>query len=109
MAPARALANAEAILSSAAAWRRTLMVSPLPIADPEVDARTAVLSADLAALRARLGVPFLEVFGLAAASGTRAREIAAGDGAHPNGGGYALVAEAFAAWAPWRGWIGGCA
>lgn len=105
VAPERTLAHAEAILAAAAAWRPTLMVGPFPICDPEVDARTAELSARLSLLCARLGVPFFPVIEIASASEAWKREVAEGDGAHPNREGYALVSEAFTRWKPWRDWI----
>jgi acyl-CoA thioesterase I len=52
-----------------------------------------------------LKVPYLNVFDLAAASETWAREVAAGDAAHPNEGGYAVVADAIENWTAWRAWI----
>ena len=102
---AETLANANAILTPAIAWRPTLMVGPFPICDSAVDRRTAALSAALGDLCDRLGVPYFAPFPLAAGSDIWAREVAAGDGAHPNAGGYALVAEAFAAWPAWRAWV----
>jgi len=107
VAPDRALAHAEAILTAAAAWRPTLMVGPFPIRDPVVDLRVAELSARFSALCARMGIPFLPVIDIVLASEAWAREVAAGDGAHPNEGGYALIAATFSAWAPWRAWIEG--
>lgn len=103
----RALANAETILVAAIASRPTLMVGPFPICDPVVDARVAELSARFSALCARMGIPFLPVIDIASSSEAWRREVAAGDGAHPNEQGYALVAEAFSEWAPWRAWIDG--
>lgn len=99
-----ALANAEAILTTAFAWRPTLMVGPLPICDAAVDARTSELSAAFSALCARLGVPYLDLFWHVAASEVWVREVRAGDGAHPNAGGYTIIAEAFDLWPPWRNW-----
>jgi acyl-CoA thioesterase I len=105
VAPGRALANAEAILMAAVAWRPTLMVGPLPICDVAVDRRTRQLSGDFAILCAHLGVPYLDVFDLAAASDTWTREVAAGDGAHPNEGGYAVIAGVVENWTCCRAWI----
>jgi acyl-CoA thioesterase-1 len=105
VAPGRALANAEAILMAAVAWRPTLMVGPLPICDVAVDGRARQLSGDFATLCAHLRVPYLDVFDLAAASDTWAREVAAGDGAHPNEGGYAVIAGVVENWTCWRAWI----
>jgi lysophospholipase L1-like esterase len=103
--PARSIANAEAILADALAWRPTLMIGPLPIRDPAVDGRIRELSAAYAVLCERLGVPYLGVFHIAAASPVWAREVAAGDGAHPNAAGYTLIAEAVEAWPAWRSWV----
>ena len=103
--PTRSMANAEAILVDALAWRPTLMVGPLPICDTAVDGRIKDLSAAYAALCGRLGVPYLEVFHIAAASAVWAREVAAGDGAHPNAAGYSLIADTVETWPAWRSWV----
>jgi acyl-CoA thioesterase-1 len=103
---AQSLAHAEAVLAEAKAWLPTLMVGVLPIKDPTVDARAAALDGQYGRLCARLDVPYLPVFTLAADSAVWAEEVARGDGAHPNGGGYALVAEAVSAWPDWRTLLG---
>lgn len=103
--PDLAVANAEAILVAAMAARPTLMVGPLPVCDPEVDIRVRELSARFSALCDRMGIPFLPVVDIASSSEAWRREVAAGDGAHPNEQGYALVAEAFIRWPAWRSWI----
>lgn len=100
-----ALANAEAILSAARAWRPTLMVGPLPVGEPPTDARIAALSRDLGALCARLDVPYLDVFAAMAACGAWRREAAQGDGTHPNAGGYSALADLIGGWAAWRAWL----
>lgn len=105
VAPDRSLAHAAAILSAAVAWRPTLMVGPFPVCVPEIDARVAELSIRFSALCDRMGIPFFPVVDIASASEEWRREVAAGDGAHPNERGYALVAEAFGQWAPWRRWV----
>ncbi|HYE50589.1 MAG TPA: GDSL-type esterase/lipase family protein [Azospirillaceae bacterium] len=107
VAQARTLANAEAMLA-AAARRPTLVVGPLPIGDdPESDARIAALVPGMAALCRRLGVPFLDVFGAMAADEAWTREAAAGDGTHPNAGGYAALARLVGGWEAWRAWVAG--
>jgi acyl-CoA thioesterase I len=107
VAPAQALANAETILTVARASRPTLMVGPLPVGDAATDRRIIALSGEFGALCAGLDVPYLDLFGLVAASPVWSREVAEGDGAHPNMGGYGEVAEAFMRWPPWRRWIEG--
>lgn len=103
--PAATLANARALL----AWSRerypTLMAGPPPMADdPAHDARVAMLSAALDRLCAELGIPFLDLHGPLSGDATWRAEALAGDGAHPNAGGYACAAALVEAWAPWRTW-----
>jgi lysophospholipase L1-like esterase len=105
VALADALANAEAILTEAQAGRPTLMLGPLPVGDAAADRRIADLSSGFAALCARIGVPYLSLFDVVAASRIWASEVAAGDGAHPNTGGYSEVAGAFMQWVAWRRWV----
>lgn len=105
VSPVQARANAEAILVGALEWRPTLMIGPLPVSDPAADDRIAQLSEDFARLCAGLGVPYLAVCQLARASDEWACELAAGDGVHPNAGGYSVVAKAFQHWAAWQDWI----
>jgi acyl-CoA thioesterase-1 len=78
-------------------------VSPPVFSDePEFDAKAASLTADMARacdapfLNLRMAVPDWSVWW---------SEAAAGDGAHPNGA-YDLIAQAVAAWRPWREWLG---
>ena len=85
------------------------MLGPAPVGDAVTDRRIAALSTEFATLCAHLGVPYLELFSLVAASPVWSREVAQGDGAHPNKGGYAQVAEVFMRWSPWRRWIEGSA
>lgn len=99
---AEALTNARAILTDAQSWLPTLMVGPIHVGDADVDARIAALSADFASLCAALKVPYFAMFQLVAASGIWAREVAAGDGAHPNAGGYSIVADAVERWRAWQ-------
>jgi lysophospholipase L1-like esterase len=103
---AESLTHAEAILDAAHRWLPTLMIGPGIIAShDEANARICALSADYAKLCERIGVPYLEICQLMLASPTWSQEALAGDGAHPNRGGYALVADAVSDWRSWRSWI----
>jgi acyl-CoA thioesterase-1 len=105
VAPPRALANTNAILQVALAWRPTLMIGPLPICDATVDPKIRSLSANLSSLCSGLNVPYLDMFDFVASSTVWKHEAIAGDGVHPNEGGYSLVAEAIEACPVWRDWI----
>jgi lysophospholipase L1-like esterase len=103
---AQSLANLEAILGVAQRWLPSLMIGPAIVADDgAANARIRALSGDYAELCARIGVPYLETCHLLAASPTWSREALAGDGAHPNRGGYAIVADAISDWSCWRDWL----
>jgi lysophospholipase L1-like esterase len=103
---AASAAHAEAILVAAKAWRPTLMIGPGILASSREDtARVVRLSTDYGALSARIGVPYLDLAPILIASTAWNDEARAGDGDHPNRGGYAVVADAIAAWPAWRAWI----
>ena len=98
-------ANAREFLSKASAWLPTLMIGPPPIGDGPVDERAERLSRRLQDLCEALAIPFLSPREHLATSETWLREIADGDGAHPNSGGYAILADLVTNWAPWRAWL----
>ena len=89
------IANARDILAAAKAWLPTLMVGPLPVGDRDVDTRVAALSAAFAPVCASIGVPYLEVFPVAAVSAAWVSEAAAGDGSHPTWAATPLSARQF--------------
>lgn len=103
---ALSLSNAEQILSAARRAYPVLMVGPLPVLDDaSTDRRIALLSCDLAALCARLGIPFLEVFSAMTQCDAWREEAAKGDGSHPNANGYAALARVIGAWPAWQDWL----
>jgi acyl-CoA thioesterase-1 len=106
MTRGESLAFAEVILGAAPRWLPTLMIGPGIIAgEPEANQRILALSSDYARLCEKLGVPYFELCHLTASSPVWSREALEGDGAHPNGGGYQLLADAVWAWPAWQRWI----
>ncbi len=106
VARAQTLAHAESILVAARRWLPTLMIGPGVMAsDHEANARIRALSAAYAELCERIVVPYFDIGELLLASPTWTEEALAGDGAHPNRGGYAIVADAVSKWRPWRDWM----
>jgi lysophospholipase L1-like esterase len=102
----QALANAESILSQARGVAPTIMIGPAPIADdPATGARIMRLSEDLEGVCAGLGVAYLPIFGHLMNCEIWMEEARRGDGAHPNSGGYAALAEFIGAWPAFRQWI----
>jgi lysophospholipase L1-like esterase len=103
---ADSLANLATVLDAAQRWLPTLMIGPGIVADDrEANTRICALSADYAKVCERLRVPYLEICHLLLASPTWTQEALAGDGAHPNRGGYAIVADAVSKWRDWRNWV----
>ncbi|MDR3511417.1 MAG: GDSL-type esterase/lipase family protein [Caulobacteraceae bacterium] len=101
----RSVALATTILGEAAAWRPTLMIGPPPVADPERNARLRRYAERMEAVCRAVDAPFLSPFEALHASGVWVREAQAGDGAHPNRGGYAILAQLVSEWPAWRAWL----
>jgi len=99
------LVFARSILVTANAWLPTLMIGPPPTADPELNQRVERLSTRLNELCEDLSIPFLSTWNHLISSDIWMREVAAVDGAHPNGAGYAILADLVLNWQPWQSWI----
>ncbi|PWB93305.1 GDSL-type esterase/lipase family protein [Methylosinus sporium] len=97
------LAHAQEILREAATLAPVLMVGPFL---PDV-ARIDRLCPQLQRLCAEQRIPYIETHGFAAHCGVLLSEAAAGDGAHPNSGGYAALADFIGAAPQWRAWLDG--
>jgi len=104
--PEASAANARAMISEALESGFKVLVVGVPPA-PEADktARHAQLAAAYAAVCQDLGVPFLDVIGPLQAAAVWWEEVAAGDGIHPNAGGYAALAALVEAWPAWKAWL----
>jgi acyl-CoA thioesterase-1 len=104
--PADSIANAETILNAARDWLPTLMIGPTSaVGSADANDRIGALSAQYASLCELLRIPYLDICRLTLASPVWTQEALAGDGAHPNRGGYSLVADAVSQWSSWRAWI----
>ncbi len=105
---AQALANAEAILTNASGLAPTIMIGPIPVLDdPAIDRRIVTLSKAQQALCERIGVPFLPIFDFIRDCAVWREEAAAGDGTHPDSGGYAALADHVARWPAAQNWLSG--
>ena len=58
-----------------------------------------------ASLATELEVPFLDLFRPLAGDPRWQHALAACDGVHPAGAGYAVIAEQVGRWAAWRAWM----
>ncbi len=105
---AETLRNARAIFRRAAALAPTIVIGPPPILDaPDADRRIALLEPKLEEVARGLGLPFLPVFGRLGHARAWTEGAAKGDGTHPDGAGYAYLADMIWDWPPFRGWTGG--
>lgn len=100
------LANAEAILRGAIGRAPTLMIGPFLPGDERIERRVLALSRELAQICANLGVPYLETQSFISTCEIWRRESKAGDGAHPNRGGYAALAGFIGSWRACEAWLG---
>ncbi|MDB5430323.1 MAG: GDSL-like Lipase/Acylhydrolase [Caulobacter sp.] len=82
------------------------LLSPPKLVDPARDTAAARMADAMEALCARRGVAYLDLREAVADWDLWWRQARAGDGAHPNAAGYALIADVVSAWAPWRAWLG---
>lgn len=80
-----------AMLSEAASLAPTLLISPPPVADPEVRRRIAGLNAAQAELCAAMGLPFADIHAALAASRPYMDDLS--DGLHPGPEGCGIMAE----------------
>jgi len=97
------LRNVKAILTIATQKWPTLLIGPLPIADDAVaNKRIADMSRHMGVLAKVRKVPYLDVFSTIQESDIWKNEALANDGAHPNSGGYTLVANLVSAWPAWQ-------
>lgn len=101
---ATSLANTYDILSTAQSRWPTLMVGLAPIGDREQNCRSAGLSEQFARICAELNIPYLDIFTPLQSSAVWGREVAANDGAHPRGAGYAELAHLVQTWQAWQSW-----
>jgi lysophospholipase L1-like esterase len=100
--PQESIANARAILGTARGRWPTLMVGPPPIDDAAQNERTEALSKAFAGVCHELEVAYLETYRPLLQVEAWLSEARAGDGAHPNAGGYAALASLVAAWPAWQ-------
>jgi len=99
------VSNVNAILAAAVAYAPTIMISPAPNSESDVNARIQELVPALGAACYALGVPFLDVFSRLKSSSTWMREVTLGDGAHPGRQGYEELALLVDRWPAWRAWL----
>ena len=97
VAPETSAANLERAIDEAQGHGlAVLVVGPVPTGDAAQHLRIASLSGRFAAVAASKDVPCVEVFEALDGSAVWRAEAAAGDGAHPAGGGYELLARLLA-------------
>jgi acyl-CoA thioesterase-1 len=108
------IARARAMISEAAALSHLLWIGPTPLDETVNPMKTrsgvwdmrnddiARYDAAYVDIALELGVPYLRLFPDFLASGRYRRALRSGDKVHPGTNGYAMIAEAVAAWDAWR-------
>lgn len=115
--PEQTVATARNILAEAARWKPTLMIGPSPVDEEKMplsigpvprdmrNARIARMSRLLEGVAAEVGVPYFDSYTALADNPVWKKAIAASDGVHAVGDGYALMAARIGAWSGWRSWM----
>jgi lysophospholipase L1-like esterase len=101
------LTNAKDILVRAKKQWPTAMLGPPWTSVRDVDEGNRLLSREFGGLCEEIGVPFLALYDLLEGNEVWAREAEAGDGIHPNAGGYELIARAVGEWEGWEEFVRG--
>jgi lysophospholipase L1-like esterase len=99
------LKNARQILTTAKQNYLIIMVSPPSTADRERHPRVKTLCDRFAKLCQELEISYLDVFTPLLSSSVWMDEVKAGDGSHPNAGGYAELAQLVQNWSAWSNWF----
>lgn len=81
------------------------MLGPPWTSVEDIDERNGALSSKLAQLCEELDVPFLSLYQRLEGNVLWAKEAEAGDGIHPNAGGYGLISKAVAKWDAWERFV----
>ncbi|MGE4293020.1 MAG: GDSL-type esterase/lipase family protein [Desulfovibrio sp.] len=102
VAPEESFAACREILSRAPELAPTLLLTPPPVIEPEVNERIRSLAAGFLDMAKELRVPYFDLFAALEASGTYKAALKRGDGAHPDGIGYDKMAEKLLCWSPLR-------
>ena len=95
------IANFRNIISGAKARCPTLVIGPPPVGDSAQDVRIFTLCAIYAAIAGEIDIPYLPLAQDLAGDAAWRRAVAGGDGTHPDGTGYALIAERVLNWPAW--------
>ncbi len=116
--PEDAVASARRMIGEASAWLPTLWVGPLPVNDDDMpfssapgrqrfmsSSRNAQLSDMFEQVADELNVPYLDLFTPVASDPNWSAHYIKGDGVHPRGGGYDIIAEHIIGWDAWRKWF----
>ena len=95
------LRHAKEILSQAKGDYSCLWIGPPPVADARHNERMEVLCKQFQSLSVELSVPYLPVLSPLLKSDAWMSEVISGDGAHPQSGGYSVLAHLIEAWPSW--------
>lgn len=89
----QSIENFGKIIKQASSDYQVLALSPCPVCDEAQDERILALSERYEALANKLNIPYISVVQELLENPNWVREAKAGDGAHPNSGGYTYLAE----------------
>lgn len=102
---AETIRNAHTILARSAALAPTILIGPPPIlVDPGADQRIEELEPALHSVAEQYHIPFLPMLETLRQAPAWIRGAAVGDGTHPDGAGYAYMADYICRWPASSAW-----
>ncbi|MBT4933063.1 MAG: lipase [Rhodospirillaceae bacterium] len=114
----RSLEVAKKMLGQAQQWKPTLWIGPVPVDETQQPfqsapgvayhfstGRMAELCRDYETLAAEMGIPYLKLIEPLAGEKVWQESFRQGDGVHPAGPGYQLMADRISTWTAWRNWL----
>ena len=110
----RSVESARRMLGEAQQWLPTLWVGPMPVDDTQQPFNSAPgvsydfstdrlveLSKKYQTLADEMDLPYLEMLQSLVGNDDWKKSFSDGDGVHPTGAGYAMIANRIAGWSPW--------
>ncbi len=102
---AETIRNADTILTRSAALAPTILIGPPPIlVDPGADQKIEELEPALQSVAEQYHIPFLPMLETLRQAPAWIQGAAAGDGTHPDGAGYAFMADYICRWPAFSAW-----
>lgn len=104
VATRQTLANLVWLIQHLPPQHQLMIIGPPLVADPAHNQRIRQLSAAMSPICGQAGIPYLDTSQALASKWAWMNEVKRIDGAHPQAGGYAVLADMVQQWPVWQEW-----